>query len=232
MVRATDHRAGALPKHGSTTPSSRRPILRMRGIHKSYRERPVLRGVSLDLYPGQMVGVVGENGAGKSTLLRILSGDLLADRGVVECQGVVGSCPQDAVLHGAFTVEQHLQFFQRAYGLDHVDRAFELLEQLNCNGYRNQRLETLSGGTRQKLNLVLALMHDPQVLLLDEPYQGFDWETYLRFWDLTRELSSRRCALLIVSHLAYDASRLDALYRLDAGELCRVDQPNAGGWTS
>ncbi|MFH8496778.1 ABC transporter ATP-binding protein [Streptomyces coeruleorubidus] len=204
----------------------------MREVRKSYRSRPVLRGVSLDLFPGQLVGVVGENGAGKSTLLRILTGDLAADSGVAECRGTVGSCPQDAVLHGAFTVEQHLRFFQTAYGLNRLDRAFELLEQLNCTGYRKQRVETLSGGTRQKLNLVLALMHDPQVLLLDEPYQGFDWDTYLRFWDLARTLCDQGCAVLVVSHLAYDTSRLDTLYRLDAGVLREAEQSGTGGWGS
>jgi ABC-2 type transport system ATP-binding protein len=209
-----------------------RPVLRIRGVHKSYRRRPVLRGVSLDLCPGQLVGIVGENGAGKSTLLRILVGDVAADGGVVERHGVVGSCPQDAVLHSAFSVEQHLRFFQAAYGLDSLERALELLDQLNCMGYRGERLEVLSGGTRQKLNLVLALMHDPQVLLLDEPYQGFDWETYLRFWDLAASLRDRGCAVLVVSHLAYDAARLDTLYRLDAGVLSELERSGTGGVSS
>ncbi|MBA2811469.1 ABC transporter ATP-binding protein [Streptomyces sp. KM273126] len=198
--------------------------MRIRDVCKGYRHRPVLRGVSLDLRAGQLVGIVGENGAGKSTLLRILVGDLAADSGLVERVGVLGSCPQDVVLHQAFSVDQHLRFFQAAYGLDNLDRAFELLEQLNFSSYRNERVEALSGGTRQKLNLVLALMHDPQVLLLDEPYQGFDWDTYLLFWELAAALRDRGCAVLVVSHLAYDASRLDTLYRLHAGVLHETEQ--------
>lgn len=195
------------------------PVLRIRNVVKSYRHRPVLRGVTLDLSPGRLVGIVGENGAGKSTLLRILVGDLELDGGTVEHQGVLGHCPQESVLHDAFTVEQHLRFFQVAYRLDSLDRAFELLELLHCAEYRQARLGTLSGGTRQKLNLTLALMHDPEVLLLDEPYQGFDWETYLRFWELTEKLRDRGCSILVVSHLAYDAARLDTMYRLAAGVL-------------
>ncbi|WP_406411292.1 ABC transporter ATP-binding protein [Streptomyces sp. NBC_01614] len=201
------------------------PVLRIRDVRKSYRKRPVLRGVSLDLLPGQLVGIVGENGAGKSTLLRILAGDLAADSGTVELVGRLGCCPQDAVLHGAFSVDQHLRFFRTAYELSSLDRAFELMEQLHCLGCRHERVAELSGGTRQKLNLVLALMHDPEVLLLDEPYQGFDWETYLRFWDLAAALRDRGCAILLVSHLAYDVSRLDALLRLRTGVL----EP-AEGW--
>ena len=204
--------------------SAGEPVLRIRDVHKSYRHRPVLRGVSLDLHAGRLVGIVGENGAGKSTLLRILAGDLAADSGVVERTGLLGCCPQDTVLHQAFSVEQHLQFFRAAYGINSLTRAFELLDQLNFSSYRNERVEALSGGTRQKLNLVLALMHDPQVLLLDEPYQGFDWETYLRFWDLAAALRDRGCAVLVVSHLAYDAFRLDTLYRLQAGVLRETER--------
>jgi ABC-type multidrug transport system ATPase subunit len=184
----------------------------------------VLRGVTLDLLPGQLTGIVGENGAGKSTLLRILVGDLALDSGEVECDGVVGYCPQETVLHDAFTVEQHLRFFQVAYRIDSVRRALELLEILRCSQYRRSRLGTLSGGTRQKLNLVLALMHDPQVLLLDEPYQGFDWETYLRFWELSAALRDQGCSILVVSHLAYDTARLDSLYRLDGGTLTEAER--------
>jgi ABC-type multidrug transport system ATPase subunit len=200
------------------------PVLRMRDVHKSYRRHRVLQGVTLDLLPGQLVGVVGENGAGKSTLLRILVGDLASDGGVVERRGVLGYCPQETVLHDAFTVEQHLCFFQRAYGCDSLHRAFELLELLQCTEYRQARLGTLSGGTRQKLNLTLALMHDPQVLLLDEPYQGFDWETYLRFWSLAATLRDQGCSIMVVSHLVYDTARLDFLYRLNGGVLSEVDR--------
>ena len=77
----------------------------------------------------------------------------------------------------------------------------------------------LSGGTRQKLNLTLALMHDPSVLLLDEPYQGFDWETYLHFWDLVVDLRERGCAVLVISHLVFDRERFDCLYHLARGTL-------------
>ncbi|MFI7038584.1 ABC transporter ATP-binding protein [Microbispora rosea] len=194
-------------------------VLRVRDVRKSYRGGPVLRGVDLDLPPGRVVGIVGENGAGKTTLLRVLAGDLRPDGGSVRHGGRIGHCPQETVLHDAFTVEQHLRFFQVAYGLESLRRAEELMEALRFSGSRRARPGTLSGGTRQKLNLVLALMHDPDVLLLDEPYQGFDWETYVRFWDLAEELRGRGRSVLVVSHLAYDAARLDMLHRLEGGVL-------------
>jgi len=207
-------------------------VLCLRDVHKRYRRRQVLRGVTLDLSPGQLVGIVGENGAGKSTLLRILVGDLSLDGGAVECRGLLGYCPQETVLHHAFTVDQHLRFFQTAYGVDSLHRAYELLEILRCAEYREARLGTLSGGTRQKLNLALALMHNPRVLLLDEPYQGFDWETYLRFWELAASLRDQGCAILVVSHLAYDTARLNSLYRLDAGTLTEAESVAGGAANS
>ena len=94
-----------------------------------------------------------------------------------------------------------------------------LVEKLAYQQYRRTTVAALSGGTKQKLNLTLALMHDPHILLLDEPYQGFDWETYLRFWDLAADLRARGCAVLIISHLLFDQERFDALYQLQNGRL-------------
>jgi ABC-type multidrug transport system ATPase subunit len=175
--------------------------------------------VDLVLPPGALTGVVGENGAGKSTLLRILSGELRPDGGAVRHRGRLGYCPQQAVLNDAFTVRQHLEFFRTAYGLRNLCRAEELMDVLGLTAYAGVRTGVLSGGTRQKVNLTLALMHDPQVLLLDEPYQGFDWETYLRFWELVTRLREAGRAVLVVSHLAHDAERLDRLFHLRGGVL-------------
>lgn len=193
--------------------------MQVQGLHHAYRRRAVLHGIDLDLPPGVLAGIVGENGAGKSTLLKIISGELRPTRGTVTHRGRFGYCPQDVVLNDALTVRQHLEFFKTAYGLDHLQRAEEIMAALRFTEYADTRTGVLSGGTRQKLNLTLALMHDPQVLLLDEPYQGFDWDTYQRFWDLAAQLRDRGRSVLVVSHLAYDAERLDRLYRLDAGHL-------------
>ncbi|MCX4706988.1 ABC transporter ATP-binding protein [Streptomyces sp. NBC_01373] len=188
-------------------------------VHHAYRKRVVLRGIDLDLRPGVLAGIVGENGAGKSTLLKILSGELRPDCGRVRHHGRFGYCPQTAVLNDALTIRQHLDFFKTAYGLTDLRRAEEVMETLRLREYIDERAGVLSGGTRQKLNLTLALMHDPQVLLLDEPYQGFDWDTYQRFWDLAARLRDEGRSILVVSHLAYDTERLDVLWRLDGGLL-------------
>ncbi len=103
--------------------------------------------------------------------------------------------------------------------LPSLDRAEELVAQLGYAQHRREAVGTLSGGTRQKLNLTLALMHDPGVLLLDEPYQGFDWETYLRFWGLVTDLRARRKAIVIITHLVFEQDRFDLLADLSGGRL-------------
>jgi ABC-2 type transport system ATP-binding protein len=195
----------------------------VRGVHHAYRRRVVLRGIDLRLRPGTLCGIVGENGAGKSTLLKILSGELRPTGGTVRHSGPFGYCPQHVVLNDALTVRQHLEFFQRAYRLADLRCAEEVMAVLGFTGYADERVGVLSGGTRQKLNVTLALMHDPRVLLLDEPYQGFDWDTYQRFWDLAARLRDAGRSVLVVSHLAYDTDRLDELWRLDGG-LLRQDE--------
>jgi ABC-type multidrug transport system ATPase subunit len=95
-----------------------------------------------------------------------------------------------------------------------------LMDELQFARYEDYRMEELSGGTRQKLNLALALMHDPQLLLLDEPYAGFDWETYLRFWEMSQRRRDAGMAILIVSHLVAERERLDRMYELCDGKAC------------
>jgi ABC-type multidrug transport system ATPase subunit len=194
-------------------------VLEARQVRKAYRGHQVLRGVDLAVRPGQLVAVVGENGAGKSTLLKILAGTLGADAGEVRRAGTLGYCPQDPVLNDNLTVAQHLRYFAAARRLPSLHRAGELVRALGYEQSRSKAAGELSGGTRQKLNLTLALLHDPGVLLLDEPYQGFDWETYLRFWDLVAGLRARRKAIVIITHLVFEQDRFDLLADLADGRL-------------
>jgi ABC-2 type transport system ATP-binding protein len=195
------------------------PVLEATGITKAYGRHRVLHGADLAIEPGQLAGVVGENGSGKSTLLKILAGTIAADSGQVRLAGTLGYCPQAPVLSDSLTVGQHLRYFAAARRLPSLDRAGDLLAALGYEQYRETAAGALSGGTRQKLNLTLALLHDPDVLLLDEPYQGFDWETYLRFWELAEDLRSRGKAIVIITHLVFEQDRFDVLADLDGGRL-------------
>jgi len=186
-------------------------------VARAFGRHEVLRAVSFAVRRGEMVGIVGENGAGKSTLLKIIAGLLRPSRGRVDVRGRIGYCPQDPQVHLGLTVAHNLEWFRTAYRLGTVRRAEALMDVLALSQNRNRLVSDLSGGTRQKLNLVLALMHDPDILLLDEPYQGFDWETYLRFWGLAEEFRRAGRVIVIISHLFFERTRFDTLLRLHDG---------------
>jgi ABC-type multidrug transport system ATPase subunit len=176
--------------------------------------------LDLDVGPGQIVGIAGENGSGKSTLLKVLAGRLGAAAGQVRCSGRVGYCPQEAQVLDGLTVRENLRYFAAAYGLVGWARAADAwMQDLGYAAWADSLVSVVSGGTRQKLNLTVALLHEPELLLLDEPYAGFDWETYLHFWELAGRLRSQGRAIVVVSHLIYDRARLDRVLDLHEGRL-------------
>lgn len=192
------------------------PVVQVRSVAKRYGRRPVLRDVSFEVPPGLLVGIEGENGAGKSTLLKCLVGLLRPDSGEVEVHGTVGYCPQEATLLGSLTVNEHLWLFGAGHRMPRAriaERRRELLATFRATRYADVRIDRLSGGTRQKANLIGALLHDPDLLVLDEPYQGFDYETYLRFWTFAEEYRASGSSIVVVSHMLAEKDRFDA--RLD-----------------
>jgi ABC-type multidrug transport system ATPase subunit len=195
-------------------------------LRMSFGARRVLDGVSLRLAKGDCVGLVGENGAGKTTLLRILVGLLQPASGVVWRRGRVGYCPQEALVFDGLTVEENLEFFGAGYGLPRERQLASselLMRQLNFAHERGTPSAQLSGGTRQKLNLAIGLLARPDVLILDEPYAAFDWETYLRFWDLAAAMRSEGRAVLIVSHFVFERDRFDRVLELRDGRLHQAE---------
>jgi ABC-2 type transport system ATP-binding protein len=214
-------------------------VLDARGIVKSFhhgvwplrREIRVLDGADLSVDRGELVGLVGENGSGKSTLMKIVVGLLGRDQGSVERVGKLGYCPQQPLLWQKLTVSEHFDLFGRAYELaeDQARRAgAALMAELEFERYAGYRVEELSGGTRQKLNLALSLMHDPDLLLLDEPYAGFDWETYMRFWDMAEARRAGGMGILIVSHLLAERDRLSRVVTLRDGRTSSEEVRRAG----
>jgi ABC-2 type transport system ATP-binding protein len=212
-------------------PNASRAVLAVRSVEKSFhrgiwplrRKIEVLKGATLEVRAGELVGLVGENGSGKSTLMQIIVGLLKRDAGEVGRPERLGYCPQAPMLWEKLTVEEHFELFGRAYGLEDEQReqaVIGLLDELQFAKYRSYRIEELSGGTRQKLNLALSLMHEPELLLLDEPYAGFDWETYLRFWEMSARRRDAGMGILIVSHLLAERERLDRMYELCEGRIC------------
>ena len=209
--------------------------LRAEGIEKSYGSRlpfanrvEVLTGADIEIPAGEIVGIVGENGSGKSTLMKVLVGTLDADAGTVDRAGSVGWCPQETLLYDRLTVRETFDLFGEAYGMEGdavADARDRLASRLDFERFLDYQVRNLSGGNRQKVNLSVALMHDPDVLLLDEPYTGFDWDTYLAFWELSESLVERGTAIGVISHLINERDRFDRIYELRDGRLYRETEP-------
>lgn len=195
-----------------------------RGVWPRNRVLPVLRGADLTVEPGEIVGLVGENGSGKSTLMKILVGALAADSGEVRFTGRVGYCPQEPVLYDRLTCDEHLELFGVANGMTAegiTESADALYATLGFVNWRSTRAEELSGGTGAKLNLAIALLADPEILLLDEPYAGFDWDTYQRFWRLAADRRAAGRSVLVISHFVTDRERFDRIVELREGRTSR-----------
>ena len=193
---------------------TRPPLLAAHAIRKRYRRRVALDGASLEVHAGEAVALTGENGSGKTTLLRICAGLLAPDSGSVYRSGRVGYCPQEPGLFDHLTIGEHLQLFGDA------GEGTRMLRELGLPPNNRTIARELSGGSRQKLNLVLAVLGAPQVLLLDEPYQGFDRGTYIDFWRHVRQWRDEGRAVLVVTHALTDLDRVDRVV-----ELTPVSQP-------
>jgi ABC-type multidrug transport system ATPase subunit len=197
-------------------------VLKVDNIAKAFGKNKVLKNVSFEMNPSSLYGIAGENGSGKSTLLKIIVGEWKSDHGNITMEGRLGYCPQKTLLFSHLTVKEHFDYFAAAYGIAKAElfsRADTLMNHFNFTKYRNERIDRLSGGTLQKISLAIALLHQPSLLILDEPYNGFDWDTYLKFWDYTNQLKMEGCAILIVTHLITEKERFDRIYNLIQGQL-------------
>lgn len=203
----------------------RAAYLSVTNISKRYGKKSVLRDVSLAVQPGEAVALVGENGAGKTTLLRICGGLLAQDSGRVHAGGTIGYCPQQPAVLDFLTAREHLVLFGRAASLDRraaLDRGNAILSDFGFPVGDDMVCKVMSGGTRQKLNLALALLGEPPILLLDEPYQGFDHGTYVNFWDHVDAWRSEVKAILVVTHMLAELTRVDRVVELQRPSSARA----------
>ncbi|HEV7192340.1 MAG TPA: ATP-binding cassette domain-containing protein [Jatrophihabitantaceae bacterium] len=189
------------------------------GVSKSFRRTRVLDGVHLTVRSGEIVALTGENGAGKSTLMRICAGLIRADAGAVQVAERIGYCPQAPSLLELLTADEHLVMFGTGMGLSRemsLRSGHELLAEFDFPVGRRLVTKDMSGGTRQKLNLALALLGEPSLLLLDEPYQGFDRGTYVNFWDHCDRWRGQGKAIVVVTHMLAELGRADRVVELPA----------------
>ena len=197
--------------------------LEITDVHKSFGKQKVLDGLSLRVEEGEIVGLLGPNGCGKSTLLNIIGQLLLPDAGQINLMGQalhlsngkahsrVGFCAQRCALYPDLFPAENLHFFGRLHGLSEKEsqqRVAELMRTFSLNAFANTRVGQLSGGWQQRLHLAVALVHQPSVLVLDEPTAAVDVEARMALWRLIQDLRDRGTTILLTSHHLAEAERL------------------------
>jgi ABC-2 type transport system ATP-binding protein len=195
-------------------------MLQIEKLNKSYGKRPVLQDLRLHIQPGEIYGLLGPNGAGKTTTINILCNLLQADSGVIKINGesvseatklMVGVAPQENLLYKTLSCEENLNFFAQLYGLKTQQRRQQVqasLAAVKLLDRAKSPVETLSGGMQRRVNIAVALVHQPKLLVLDEPTTGLDIEARYEIWDLIRRLRSQGITILLTTHLLDEAERL------------------------
>ena len=194
-------------------------VLRLTDVSARRGRRTVLSGINLTIHRGEVVAVVGANGAGKSTLLQLCAGLLCASGGRIERTPNFGYAPQLGSLAPLLTVDEHLRLFGAARGIRQgrsISTGRRLLTRLGWTARGDQTAGTLSGGTQQKLNVALAQLDAPDLLLLDEPYQGLDALAYEDLWALISAWRTSGAGVLLVTHLLRDVDLVDRVVELPA----------------
>jgi ABC-2 type transport system ATP-binding protein len=180
------------------------PVLRVAALGKRFGERVALDGVSFELRPRELVAIVGPNGAGKTTLLSILAGVQRADAGHVEPVGAsaaIGWAPQEVAVYSKLTVRENLRLFARLQRVERGDDVVaRMLDQTGLAERADDRVEALSGGNRQRVNVALALLSEPPVLALDEPSSALDPAQRARLWQFIGALAAHGTAVLFSTH--------------------------------
>jgi ABC-2 type transport system ATP-binding protein len=217
-------------------------MIRALDLYKAYGKLVAVDGITLELLPGETFGLLGPNGAGKTTTLHMLAGALRPDRGEVfidgasdptrpRVRGRLGVAPQVEALYGDLSGQENLRFFGRLYGLHGArlrERVAWALALAGLADRRRDRVATYSGGMKRRLNLACALVHDPPVLLLDEPTAGVDPQSRHYLLAAIEKLAGEGRTILYTTHYMEEAQRLcDRVAIMDHGRILALDTVEA-----
>ncbi len=250
---AATSRRGPTSRDGATVPERSLPVsppapiwaavvprLTARGLTRRFGERVAVDGVDFDAAPGEVLGFLGPNGAGKSTLFHLLTGLLAPDAGEMRVDGRVARPTDPAVracygvvfqsksLDDKLTARENLVLGAALHAVprrEALGRVDEALRWMDLAGRADEPVERLSGGMRRRLEVARALLHAPQILVLDEPTQGLDQTTFLKVWERIAAERARGMTALVTTHRPEEAERCDRIAVLDRGRIVACDTP-------
>jgi ABC-2 type transport system ATP-binding protein len=203
--------------------------IRAVGLAKMFGSIRAVDDISFDLAPGRIYGLLGPNGSGKTTLIRLLTGLTHPTAGHADVLGIrvpsrpvlgrIGYMTQSDGIYTALTVAENVRFFAATYGVRGRDAGRAALELVSLADRAKSVVGTLSGGQRRRLSLACALVHEPQVLFLDEPTVGIDPLLRVQFWEHFRALASEGVTIVVSSHVMDEADRCDELLFIRSGKV-------------
>jgi ABC-2 type transport system ATP-binding protein len=212
--------------------------VRLTSVVKRYDAATALSGVTFDVRRGEMFGLIGPDGAGKTTVIRLMCGLLHPDEGEVRVLGQdptrdrrgiterVGYLSQRFSLYGDLTIDENIAFFAEIHGVSNYrKRRDQLLDMTQLTPFRGRRADRLSGGMKQKLALACTLVHEPELILLDEPTTGVDPVSRREFWKLLSEFLARGITILMSTPYLDEAERCSRIALLHEGRVLACDEP-------
>jgi ABC-2 type transport system ATP-binding protein len=215
-------------------------MLEIKNIKKRFGEFTALQDISFKLKEGELVSLLGTNGCGKTTVIKIIVGFLKETSGTIEHNGkimkqrkrarVIGWAPQDDSFYGNLTLIENLIYFGNLNNVERKDakqKAIELLQLLKLSHKSKTLAKDLSGGMKRRLNMAIAMMHGPKILILDEPEAGVDPMSRVTLWEVVKEVKKQGTAILLVTHNLLETESLaDRIVIMDAGKIVFDDTPN------
>ena len=208
-------------------------VIEIKNLKKNYKTIEALKGVSFEIYEGEIFGLLGVNGAGKTTLIKILSGLTKKTSGEAYVMGhsleemdiikdIIDISPQETAIAQNLTVEENLDFFQHLYGVMDKEYLDEIIHKFSLNEVLKRKGKTLSGGWQRRLSIAIGLISKPKILFLDEPTLGLDVIARRELWNIISSLKGKMTIILTSHYLEEIEALCDRVAILSKGELCSI----------
>jgi ABC-2 type transport system ATP-binding protein len=215
-------------------------LVRVQRVSRKFGEHLVLKEISLDIAPGAIVGLLGPSGSGKTTLVKMVAGSDRPDGGTVHVDGAlmpdikmlsrIGYMAQSDALYGELTARDNLEYFGALYELRGTplrQRIAKVIELVDLGQHLDRPVQLFSGGMKRRLSLACALLHEPSILILDEPTVGIDPVLRIAIWDELRRLAKGGTSLLVTTHVMDEVERCDSVVMIRDGIVIAADSPAA-----